>query len=99
MIIFVLGMFFWLLSGSCFAGCYDWVPYNNNMSPPIIEVPATPSITYTTKIITRPTLTYILTPVYINKPIIINNYGILCNRQQIIYQPTIEWVYQPYLIK
>ena len=96
--IFVLGLLFCLLSNLAFANG-GWIPYNHEVSPPVVEVPLVPSITYSTTITTQPTLTYRWIPIYVNKPVVINNYGIFCRRQQIIYQPTIEWVYQPYYIK
>lgn len=41
------------------------------------------------------TITYQWIPVYVNRPVVINNYGVFCKRQQIIYQTQVEWVYIP----
>lgn len=70
----------------------EWVPANTGIVlPPVVETTTVPAITYTTYM----TPSYQWVPVYVNKPTIINNYGIFIKRQQIIYTTHIEWVLVP----
>ena len=59
---------------------------------PVIE---TPSVTYTTYTIPVNYVRYQWVPVYTNRPVAVNTWGIFCKKQQVVYQPQIEWVLQP----
>lgn len=84
-----------LYSTICFGGS-EWIPYVENMPAyPTVEVPMTPSISYTNIIVNQNVTRYHWVPIFINRPIVINQSGMFIKRQQIIYQPTIEWVIQP----
>ena len=74
----------------------EWVPYNLEViPPPVVETPLVPSITYTTFTIPINRVRYQWVPVHINRPVVVNTWGILCKKQQVIYQPQIEWTLQP----
>lgn len=75
--------------------CHDeWVA-----AYPVVETPLVPAVTYITHTVPINYVTYRWVPVYVNRPVIINNYGIFCRKQYVVYQPTIEWIYQPYYFK
>jgi hypothetical protein len=84
-----------LFCGNCCAKA-DWVPFVENVPVyPIVEVPTIPSVTYTNIVLQPQVVRYQWVPVYINRPIVIQQQGFFIKKQQIIYQPTVEWVIQP----
>lgn len=84
-----------LYSSVCF-GRSEWIPFIENVTIyPTVEVPLVPSAVYSNIIVNPNIVRYQWVPVFVNKPVIINQSGLLIKRQQIIYQPTIEWVIQP----
>lgn len=91
MLLFVL-MFY---SSICFGGS-EWIPYVENVTIyPTVEVPAVPSMTFSNIIVNPNVVRYQWVPMFINRPVVINQSGVFIKRQQVIYQPTIEWVIQP----
>lgn len=60
-----------------------------------IETQLKPATTYATYTFPVNYIRYQWVPVYTNKPLVINTWGVFCKKQQIIYQPQIEWVLQP----
>jgi len=62
---------------------------------PTVETPPIPTVTYTTYTIPVNYVRYQWVPIYVNKPIAVNTWGIFCKKQQVIYQPQLEWVLQP----
>jgi hypothetical protein len=77
-------------------GSSEWIPYVENVtSYPTTEVQLVPSITYTNIVVNQNVIRYHWVPIFINRPVIINQSGMFIKRQQIIYQPTIEWIIQP----
>lgn len=85
-----------MLYGTMCFGSTDWIPYvQNYYTYPIIEVPTVPSVTYTNITIPQNIVRYQWVPIYNQRPTFINQYGLFVKRQQVIYQPTIEWVLQP----
>lgn len=89
-----LFLFAMTLCNSVYANI-GWIPAQSVPSYPIVETPSMPTQTYSTYIIPTNTTRYQWIPIYVNKPVVINTWGILCKKQQIIYQPQIEWVLQP----
>jgi hypothetical protein len=76
----------------------DWIPYTVVPTPPVIEVPMVPSVTYSTRdyFTPRPAiLTYDWVPYYSTKTLTVERQGLLCKYRTVIQQPCIEWVYQP----
>lgn len=74
----------------------EWVAaYPTVATYPVIETPLVPSVTYTTYTVPVNYVRYQWVPVYTNKPVSVNTWGIFCKKQQVIYQPQIEWVLQP----
>lgn len=74
----------------------EWISYNPEIVPPVvIETPLVPSVTYSTFTIPVNSYRYQWIPVYINRPVVVNNWGIFCKKQQVIYQLQLEWVLQP----
>ncbi len=92
-----LGLLLCFLTNISFANDV-WVPYIPAPVPiltqPVVEVPLIPSVTYSTML--RPvSITYGWVPYTINKPIVVEKRCLFCRYSYIIYQPSIEWVYQP----
>lgn len=90
-LVFILGLY-------CNTGYTygEWVAVPTaTLTYPLIETPLVPSTTYTTYTIPINHVRYQWVPVYTNRPITVNTWGILCRKQQIIYQTQIEWVLQP----
>lgn len=88
---FILGLY-------CNAGYCDsgWMAASPIVATyPVIETPLVPAITYSTYALPANYVRYQWVPVYTSKPVIINTLGVFCKRQQVIYQPQIEWVLQP----
>lgn len=85
-----------LYSTTCF-GESEWFPFveQNTITYPSVQVPLTPSITYTNITVSRNFIRYQWVPIIVNRPMIINHNGLFIKKQQIIYQPTIEWIVQP----
>ena len=74
----------------------EWVSASPTVATyPIIEAPLVPSVTYTTYTIPVNYVIYQWVPVYTNRPVAVNTWGVFFKRQQVIYQPQIEWVLQP----
>lgn len=72
-----------------------WIPSTAVPTYPIVETPLVPSVTYSTYVVTADIVRYQWMPVYVNKPVVVNNYGLFCRKRQVIYQPQIEWTLQP----
>ena len=72
----------------------EWMPYIPS-NYPVIEVPLSPSITYSNIIVQVPMVRYNWVPVYYNKPVIMHYNGLFIKKQYITYEPAIEWVLQP----
>jgi len=85
-----------IISVNCFAD-QNWIPYipNQNIvvTIPTIEVQYVPQVNY--YIPRQPILTHEWVPYYVNKPIIIEQRGLFCRHQYIMYQPVMEWFYRP----
>lgn len=93
----VLGLAF-ILALCCNTGyCHtEWVAASATVATyPVIETPLRPSITYATYTFPVNYVRYQWVPVYTNKPVVINTWGVFCKKQQVVYQPQIEWVLQP----
>jgi len=74
----------------------EWVAASPTVATyPVIETPLVPTVTYTTYTVPVNYVRYQWVPVYTNKPVAVNTWGILCKKQQVIYQPQLEWVLQP----
>lgn len=74
----------------------EWIPASPALAVyPVVETPQIPAITYTTYTIPVNYVRYQWVPVYTNRPVAVNTWGIFCKKQYIIYQPQIEWVLQP----
>lgn len=77
-------------------GASEWIPYVENTTIyPTIEVPMTPSVTFSNIVVSPNVVRYQWVPIFINRPVVIYQSGVFIKRQQVIYQPTIEWVIQP----
>lgn len=84
-----------LVGSNCYASS-DWIPFVENVTVyPSVEVPLVPSVTYSNIIVQQNVVRYQWVPIFINRPVVINQSGLFIKRQQVIYQPTIEWVIQP----
>jgi hypothetical protein len=82
-------------SVNCF-GASDWIPFVENITVyPTVEVPMVPSATYSNIVVNPNVVRYQWVPIFINRPVVISQSGLFIKRQQVIYQPTIEWVIQP----
>lgn len=86
----------------CTSICYssNWVPYNppaTILSPPVIEVPAFPSLSYSTTqapmAVVYP-IRYDWVPQYINTLVVTERKGLFFNYKTYHYEPRITWVYQ-----
>lgn len=88
-----------LFSSNVYANSSDWIPYIPQpviLQPPVVEVPLTPSVTYSNVVIQKPlVLTYDWVPYTVNKTILVEKCGLFCKYRYFTVQPTIEWVYQP----
>lgn len=76
----------------------EWIPYSVVPSPPVVEVPIMPIVSYSTKdyfVPRPPVLAYDWVPYYTTKTLTVERYGLLCKYRTVIQQPCIEWVYQP----
>jgi hypothetical protein len=76
----------------------EWIPYVANTYP-TIEVPTVPSVTYSNIMIPMNTIRYQWIPIYYNRPVIINNYGLFIKKQEVVYEPQIQWILQPIYYK
>lgn len=77
-------------------GASEWMPYIENVTVyPTVEVPPIPSMTFSNIVVNPNIVRYQWIPIFINRPVVINQSGVFIKRQQVIYQPTIEWVIQP----
>lgn len=94
---------FCLLSKACYAGV--WVPYGNTpvLRPPVVEVPAVPSATYSTFYNTGfpPLLPirYDWVPYYVNSLVVTERFGLLGRRRSYHYEPKVEWILQPVYVR
>lgn len=74
-----------------------WIPHiapSPVLMPPVVEVPLVPSVTYSTSVQPMPII-YGWVPYRVNKAVVVEKRCLFYRYQYIIYQPTIEWIYQP----
>ena len=88
---YILLIFTCLLFSS--ANAQEWVSYNPY--PPVIQVPAVPSQSFSTYVIQQPIVVYRWVPQYINQPVLVEHRFLFCKKYHWTVQPTIQWVQQP----
>ena len=71
----------------------EWVSYNPY--PPVVQVPAVPSQSFSTYIVQQPIVVYRWVPQYINQPVLVEQRSLFCKRYYWTVQPTIQWINQP----
>ena len=84
-----------LLTSLFFGSAYsqEWVSYNPY--PPVVQVPAVPSQSFSTYIVQQPIVVYRWVPQYINQPVLVEQRFLFCKRYHLTVQPTIQWIQQP----
>jgi hypothetical protein len=74
----------------------EWVAASPTVATyPVVETPLVPSVTHTTYTVPVNYVRYQWVPVYTNRPVVVNTWGLFCRKQQFIYQPQVKWVLQP----
>ena len=67
------------------------------VAPPVVEVPAVPSVTYSTypqwPVLMYPRYDWV--PHYVNRLVVVEKRGLLCRHKTYYYEPTVEWIYTP----
>lgn len=85
---------------SAYAHNNEWVSVPNIVCDyPVVEVPTSSVVTYTTEIRTPAQIYYRLMPIYYNQINTTTHHTIFGRKQTITYVPTIVWVYQPYIFR
>tara|TARA_B100000073_G_scaffold26282_1_gene20344 strand:+ start:609 stop:914 length:306 start_codon:yes stop_codon:yes gene_type:complete len=94
---FILTIILCLFASVCYSG--TWVPYGATpvLRPPVIEVPAVPSVTYSTypqwPVLIYPRYDWV--PYYVNNLVVTERFGFFGRRRSYHYEPKVEWVLQP----
>jgi hypothetical protein len=91
---FIFTLLVFVLTSNSYAND-TWMPH---IAPsyPVVEVPLVPSVVYST----RPnptTISYGWVPYRVDKAVLVEKRCLFYRYQYIVYQPSIEWVYQPVL--